>query len=167
VHYDIAVGGELRRVTVRRADGRFAVALDGREQIVDAVRVDPLTWSLLIDGRSVEVTVVPDGSDAFAVGVESARIPVSLDGRRRWGRKDAAAGNAGERVVAPMPGKIVRVLVAAGDRVAARQPLVVVEAMKMENELRAAAPGRVTDVRAVVGQSVDAGALLVIVEGSN
>ncbi len=63
-----------------------------------------------------------------------------------------------------MPGKIVRVLVQAGDTVAARQGLVVVEAMKMENELRASRPGRVREVSVSEGQSVDAGATLVVVE---
>jgi biotin carboxyl carrier protein len=63
-----------------------------------------------------------------------------------------------------MPGRIVKVLVTAGDAVAARQGLVVVEAMKMENELRAPRPGTVTDVRVREGMSVDANAVLVVIE---
>ena len=83
-------------------------------------------------------------------------------GTRRGAGADGSGGP--QRIVAPMPGKVVRVLVAAGDRVAARQGLVVVEAMKMENELRAAGDGRVVSVAVTEGQSVDAGALLAVVE---
>ena len=82
--------------------------------------------------------------------------------RRRIG---AGADGAGpQRIVAPMPGKVVRVLVKPGDAVEARQGLVVVEAMKMENELRAARAGTVAAVSVVEGQSVDAGAVLAVVE---
>jgi len=67
------------------------------------------------------------------------------------------------RIVAPMPGKIVRVLVRTGEAVRARQPLVVIEAMKMENELRAAGSGTVAEIQVTDGQSVEAGALLAVI----
>jgi biotin carboxyl carrier protein len=90
-------------------------------------------------------------------------VPAGVNGRKRRG---AAAQDAGgpSRLVAPMPGKVVRVLVQPGDAVTARQPLIVVEAMKMENELRAGRDGTVAEVHAREGQSIDAGALLVIVQ---
>jgi biotin carboxyl carrier protein len=66
--------------------------------------------------------------------------------------------------VAPMPGRVVRVLVAAGDTVTARQPVVVVEAMKMENELRSPKAGRVKDVAVAAGASVEAGRVLIVIE---
>ena len=124
------------------------------------------------DGRTCgyEVTVAPDDvSSQLAVRVGSTPLIVGLNGvhdRRRQGRRDAAAhtGAGPQRVVAPMPGKIVRVLVQTGDAVAAHQPLVVVEAMKMENELRAGRGGTVAEIRAREGQSVEAGALLVIIQ---
>src|SRR5207253_6382844 len=82
----------------------------------------------------------------LVVGVGAAAIPVSLNGRRRTGRNDETARGAGpQRIVAPMPGKIVKVLVNKGDPVRARQPLVVIEAMKMENELRAVGAGAVAE----------------------
>ncbi|MCL4813293.1 MAG: hypothetical protein KJ061_12435 [Vicinamibacteraceae bacterium] len=90
-------------------------------------------------------------------------LDVSVNGRRA--RRAGVAAAAGEqRIVAPMPGKVLRVLVAPGDEVAVRQPLVVVEAMKMENELASPKAGRVKDVPAVAGESVEAGRLLVVVE---
>ena len=69
-----------------------------------------------------------------------------------------------QRILAPMPGKVVRVLVGVGDAVVARQGLIVVEAMKMENELRASKDGRVMSIAVAEGQSVDAGAVLAVVE---
>ena len=112
------------------------------------------------------MTIVSDpATSQLAVGVGSVRLAATLNGRRRWRRKDEGAHPGGpERVVAPMPGKIVRVLVQSGEVVRARQPLVVVEAMKMENELRAGRDGMVAEVHASEGQSVDAGALLVLVQ---
>ena len=127
------------------------------------------------EGRTCgyEVTVAPDSvSSQLAVRVGATPLSVDLrglngvNGRRRSGRRDpdAQTGAGPQRVVAPMPGKIVRVLVHTGDRVAVRQPLVVVEAMKMENELRAGREGTVAEIHAQEGQSVEAGALLVIIQ---
>ena len=88
-----------------------------------------------------------------------------MNGRRRWGRGDeSAADHSGpERLLAPMPGKIVRVLVKTGEPVSARQPVVVIEAMKMENELKASQAGTVAEIHVRDGQSVDAGALLAVI----
>jgi biotin carboxyl carrier protein len=93
-------------------------------------------------------------------------VSVGLNGRRRWGRKDDGGASAAgpQRLAASMPGKIVRVLVKAGDAVCARQPLVVVEAMKMENEMRAGRDGTVAEVHAREGYSVEAGALLLVIQ---
>jgi biotin carboxyl carrier protein len=105
------------------------------------------------------------GNTPLAVTLNGRRRPTA-DGRHAGAGRDglgAAAGSvdSAQRVVAPMPGKVVRVLVAVGDEVAVRQPLLVVEAMKMENELRAGRDGRVTAIHVHEGSSVDAGALLV------
>jgi biotin carboxyl carrier protein len=92
-------------------------------------------------------------------------VRVSVNGRRT-GRGAADSGGAAhgeQKVLAPMPGRVVRVLVAPGDEVERRQPLVVVEAMKMENELRAGRAGLVREVLVVEGASVDAGAPLVVI----
>jgi len=168
MQYDIEVGGRTLQVVVVRTPSGFTLTVDGRTFPVDAVLVDERTLSLLIgvDGRAVsrEVYVAPSasGSDA-AVRVDAVPVPVTVDGRRRWGRRDDGSSASGpQRVMAPMPGKVVRVLVEPGAVVHARQPLVVVEAMKMENELRAPRDGTVSDVPAREGASVEAGALLVV-----
>jgi biotin carboxyl carrier protein len=165
VRYDIEVGGRTRQVTIVRAGATFAVTLDGQQHNVDAARVDGQTLSLILDGASsTDAVVVGDpASGQLMVTVNGTAVPVALDGRRR-GRRDDRTSDAGpQRIAAPMPGKVVRVLAKAGEEVAARQAVVVVEAMKMENELRAGRNGTVVEIHAHEGQSVDAGALLVVI----
>ena len=170
MRYDIDAGGRTRQVTVTRAGDAFAVTLDGHTWRVDAARINAHTLSLLVDGvsRKSHDLVVAGGRETaqLTVRVGTVPVPVSVNGTRRWGRKDDAAGRGGgpQRIAAPMPGKVVRVLVKAGDAVQARQPLVVVEAMKMENELRAGRDGTVAEMHAGEGMSVDAGALLVVIQ---
>ena len=165
MRYEVDVNGRVRQVDVHRTDGRFVVSVDGREWTIDAARVDANTLSLLIGSSSEEVTLTPDAvAGQLAVGVRGVPLTVSVNGRRRWGRKeDGGAGVGPERLVAPMPGKIVRVLAKVGVGVQPRQPLIVVEAMKMENELRATRHGVVSELLVQEGQSVDAGALLLVV----
>jgi biotin carboxyl carrier protein len=112
-------------------------------------------------GRSYDVTVTPGAAGQLAVTVGATLCTVIVNGGRRRRHDDSGrAGDGPDRVVAPMPGKVVRVLVAAGDAVRARQGLAVVEAMKMENELRAGRDGIVAKIHVKEGASVDAGALL-------
>jgi biotin carboxyl carrier protein len=175
VQHEIEISGRTRRVLVSRAGDGFAVSIDGRMLHVNAARVDARTLSLLVNDpsvasgvcRSYEVTVVPDAAAArLVVSVGSTPILVGLNGRRRLAQPDegAHAGSGPERVSAPMPGKIIRVLVHTRETVRARQPLIVVEAMKMENELRAGRGGTVAEIHVQEGQSVEAGALLVVIQ---
>ena len=176
--FEIAVGDRVRTVSVVRKGAMLHVALDGRTHIVDARRVADDALSLLIQNGNGDATVRSIDA-AFASRGDGADLDVHILGRAisvearpssRWGRRAdgptslRTAGAGPQRVTAPMPGKIVRVLVKPGDQVKARQGLVVVEAMKMENELRAARDGRVREVTAAEGQSVEAGAVLLVVE---
>jgi biotin carboxyl carrier protein len=166
MQYEVEVGGKVRQVHVHRANGQFVVGLDGREWTVDAARIDSHLLSLLVNGRSHEVTIATDAvSGQLAVGVGGVPVALTLNGRRRWGRKDdgAGSGSGPQKMVAPMPGKIARIIARRGDRVEPRQPLVVIEAMKMENELRATRAGVVAELHVQEGQSVDAGTLLLVV----
>jgi len=194
VRLAIEVAGRPRAVEISGARGRYQVVLDGRARSVDATRIGGTWSLLIgaaeagphapsdvgagfsRPGRSHEVTISPQAGGDLVVHVNGRPVPVSvgpsgggLDWRRgrreRRRRESAADGGAGpQRVVAPMPGRIVSVLVKPGDAVTARQGLVVVEAMKMENELRASRAGVVTEVRAVQGSSVEANAVLVVIE---
>jgi biotin carboxyl carrier protein len=165
VRYEVEVNGRVRQVNVHRADGHFVVSVDDREWTVDAARVDGHTLSLLVGSSSQEITMAPEAeAGQLAVAIKGVPLSVTVNGRRRWGRKDdGGAGGGPQQLIAPMPGKIVRVLAKVGVSVQPRQPLVVVEAMKMENELRATRSGVVSELLVQEGQSVDAGALLLIV----
>jgi len=158
------VGGVVRQVRVTREGARLVVDVDGRRHVLDAAATEPGRWSLLFDERreSHEVLVRNGQPGAWLVHVDGATVPVRLlDPRRRYGTPAGGSDAGVVRIVAPMPGKIVKVLVESGAVVAARQPLVIVEAMKMENELRAPRPGTVTDVLVSEGALVEAGAPLV------
>jgi biotin carboxyl carrier protein len=178
VQYEVEIGDRRRQIVVTRAGDGFAVSVDGRTRQVDAARIDAHTLSLVLDsvwpdqtpgtsrpGHEVSIAADPV-SGQLTVHVGSTPVAVTLNGRRRWGRKDEGAGSGSgpQRLVAPMPGKVVRVLVKAGDLVTARQPVVVVEAMKMENELRATREGTVAEIHVREGMSVDAGALLLVIQ---
>ena len=167
----IEVNGRVRRVSVEPDEGAFLVTIDGVERRIDAAAVDPSTFSLicLSDGRRTsqeiglsETSLPGELAVHMPAGVVSARV---ITGASRFGRGAAMAQAAGvQQVLAPMPGKVVKVLVTVGDQVKARQGLVVVEAMKMENELRSPKDGRVTRVLVTEGVSVEAGRPLVVVE---
>lgn len=185
--FDAEVGGRPLSVSVERTGHLLRVSAGGRACLVDACRVGERSWSLLVtpdtgsekvsssDRRgpsascwSIDATVA-DGPEpgAFDVHIAGGVVAVRLRPARARAGPSAGArparGDGPQRVVAPMPGKIVRVLVGPGDEVAPGQGLIVVEAMKMENELRAARAGRVAQVAVAEGQSVEAGALLLVV----
>lgn len=172
MRYEVEVGGRTRLIDVRRVGGAFAVELDGRAWHVDATALGRYTLSLIVDNArrtaaGFEVTLAPGRADGqLSVHVGSTPVAVTLNGRRH--RSEAGAGarssTGPQRVTAPMPGKVVRLLVKPGDTVTVRQPLILIEAMKMENELRASRAGTVAEVHAREGLSVDAGALLVLIQ---
>jgi biotin carboxyl carrier protein len=170
MRYEIEVGGRTRQVAVARVGDGLSVTVEGRTWQVDAARIDPHALSLILDNgsrKNYEVAITSDpATSQLIVRVGTTPIAVGMNGSRRWARKDEGSGSAAGplRLVAPMPGKVVRVLVAAGQSIRARQPLVVVEAMKMENELRAGRDGTVVDIHVREGASVDAGALLVVIQ---
>lgn len=153
-------------ITVERGrDGRWRVAVDGGpEQPVDAVEIRPGTWSLLVDGRSVLVDLDRrPGAIALLVDGEEVRVELA-DARKRRLAQAVGAGRAGARgelVRAPIAGKVVKLLVTAGAEVAPAQGVAVLEAMKMENEIRADRGGTVDAVHVAPGQSVESGELLV------
>jgi biotin carboxyl carrier protein len=168
MQYEFEVGGRTRQVTVRKTGDHFAVTVDGQTWQVDAARVDAHTLSLLVDTvsrKGYDVIATPDPANTqLTLYVGTTPVTVARNGRRRGRSKSGPSSVGPQRVVAPMPGKVVRVLVKIGDAVHARQPLVVVEAMKMENELKAGRDGIIADVHAREGASVDAGALLVMIQ---
>jgi biotin carboxyl carrier protein len=171
VQYEVEVGGRVRQVSITRAGAGFAVTVDGHTTHVDAVRIDAQTLSLMWDSVWPKEAVFAHdpATGRLTVQVDGAPVSLSVNGRRSQGRhgyhdEGGRAGGGPQRIVAPMPGKVIRVLVQVGDAVRSRQPLLVVEAMKMENELRSGRDGIVAEIHMREGQSVDAGALLVVIQ---
>ena len=138
---------------------RFRVESE-EEKTVDIKEVAPEIYSLLIDGRSYEAH-----ADGESVSIGGRRFPAEVVDPRRWNRQRNHRPPEGlENIVAAMPGKVVRVLVAVGDQVEVGQGIVVVEAMKMQNEINAARAGRVVAVTAAPGATVNAGQILAAIE---
>jgi biotin carboxyl carrier protein len=126
--------------------------------------VEPGVYSVLLDGVSYEVWIQP-APPGLTACVAGRRLAVEVRNPRDASRNSRAAiGSGRQNVIAPMPGKVVRVLVERGDLVETSQGLVVVEAMKMQNELKANRPGRVIEIRAREGETVGAGDTLVVLE---
>jgi biotin carboxyl carrier protein len=164
VHFEAEVEGRTVAVEVRRDQGRYRVRVGERILWVDRAPGDGPILGLIVDGQSCEVGIErkPDGATTL---VDAHRIEVAL-------RPASSSGGAGRRakpvgplrITAPMPGKIVKLLVSPGDEVASGAGLIVMEAMKMENELRAPRPGTIREVGVREGQAVETGALLALLE---
>ncbi len=157
----------LVSVSAGREHGTLDVRVDGTLVTCDVRRHGSDRVSLrLPDGSMHDLLVETDVASRGQrmVHVDGRRVAVGVSNGVRRRAASAVAGNGPLRVTAPMPGKVVRVPVAVGDRVEARQPVVVIEAMKMENALSAGRAGVVRDVLVQEGQSVEAGRPLVVVE---
>jgi biotin carboxyl carrier protein len=158
--------GRVVEVEVTQREGRYHVVIDGRILDVDAVHLKGSSLSLLAGTRSARCDVHPgkDGKLVVTIG-ETAHELELLDERRLRMRKAGGkfSTEGPQRIDAPMPGKVVRVLVKIGDEVSEGQGLVVVEAMKMENELKSPKAGKVTELLAVEGAAVESGAKLIVV----
>jgi biotin carboxyl carrier protein len=127
-------------------------------------QVEPGVYSVLLDGRSYEARV-EQAETGVTVFIDGHRFEIEVRDPRRWSRQTGGREIAGrQNVLAPMPGKIVRLLVAPGDTVAAGQGLLVVEAMKMQNEVKAPKAGRVVSLAAREGTTAAAGDILAIIE---
>jgi biotin carboxyl carrier protein len=162
VLFEAVVGDRVVRVEVKGHRDRYRVALDGRSFIVDWHEGQDFS-SLIVDGRSFEVGLSPcAGGYTVQLSRRAFQIALAEGSTGPAGGRAAASGPA--RLSAPMPGRIVRVLVVPGQEVTAGQGVVVMEAMKMENELRSPRTGRVRELAVSEGQAVESGTLLLVVE---
>jgi biotin carboxyl carrier protein len=181
--FEVEIGGKSRQITIE-PDGAVSSATGGvfrvktsavissqshemTPEVLVSVRATDLGLSLRYEstGEIVDVAAIERASGEWLLQFPHVDVTAVVDRRRREssGAGGVAASGA-QRVNAPMPGRVVRVLVKPGDDVAVRQGLVVIEAMKMENELGSPKAGRVKEVAVAEGASVEAGRLLVVVE---
>jgi biotin carboxyl carrier protein len=170
---EVEVDGILRRLALERQGEGWVAHIDGRSIAVDVCEPTPGVLSLLIGasgedgagGRSYRcVRALAADEETIAVGSRQHRIVVNDPRSLRAQRKRPGAGNGTLQVKASMPGRVARVLVAPGEAVVAHQGIVVIEAMKMQNELKAARDGRIAEVRVTAGDKVASGQVLAILE---
>jgi biotin carboxyl carrier protein len=162
--YDVAIDGKTHRLELNRADGRWSCRLDGREVEVDAVLARPNVLSLRIGNQAYEVKCERVGAETH-VWVGSARFSAEVrDPRSLRGRPSTVDDRGPRKLTAPMPGKVVRVLVAQGAQVENGTGVMVVEAMKMQNEIKSPRKGTIQKILVSEGAAVNAGDVLAIVE---
>ncbi|MGC2209267.1 MAG: biotin/lipoyl-containing protein [Candidatus Korobacteraceae bacterium] len=172
--YEVLIDERSYQIDLERTASGYACKVNGEPFPLDVVTTAPNTLSILHQGRSFEVMrelmreVTGESSSTgemhLRVGSQHFRAEVR-DPRSLRSRRAHSAATAGPaRICAPMPGKVIRLLAAEGDQVEAGQGLIVVEAMKMQNEIQSTKPGKVTKIAVREASAVNAGDLLVIVE---
>jgi biotin carboxyl carrier protein len=124
------------------------------------IQAEPGVYSVIDNGNCYEVRITKNEAS-----VNGRRFRFEIDDTRRWKpNRTGTAGNAPSAILAPMPGKVVRILVALGDLVTAGQGIIVVEAMKMQNEMKSPRDGRVAAIKTSPNESVNAGTVLALIE---
>lgn len=165
VHLD-SVTGKTKHVVDLDKDGcSCKVFLDGRAVEADVILAAPNVLSVLLNGAAFEIHIAPSLDGTYKLQTGSYEFQADVRDPRAWrGRKQGALEAAGrQQIIAPMPGKVIRLLVEVADEVEAGQGLVVVEAMKMQNEIRSPKKGKVERLPAMEGQSVNAGDVLCVI----
>jgi biotin carboxyl carrier protein len=162
VRYEIVIDGKSATLSV--AGERFEYQPEGSSAIEREYSAAPAgdgTWSILIDGRSYAIAIL--GAGEISVNGRVFHVDV-FDPRELRGRRSAGDNSGPQSIAAPMPGRVIRVLVEPGQEVAADEGLIVVEAMKMQNEMKAPRAGRVAAVKTAAGATVSAGDVLLVIE---
>jgi biotin carboxyl carrier protein len=162
--FEIEIRGESRTVEIDETAGRFRLETDGRTVEGDVARPEPNTYTFYVGDRVVEARVSEGIGDELrvTVGAHVAELRVVDRKRRAHGAEAGAEGS--QSLVAPMPGKVVAVLLETGASVERGQGVVVVEAMKMQNEVKASKAGIIAEMRVAPGDTVVAGQVLAVIE---
>ncbi|HEY6764539.1 MAG TPA: biotin/lipoyl-containing protein [Candidatus Sulfotelmatobacter sp.] len=162
--YDVFIGDKSHRVELDRNNASWSCRCDGRFIEIDAMPIAPNLLSLGIGDKSYEVRreQLPEGSKIW-VGHEGLEVKVR-DPRSLRGRVRAADERGVKKLVAPMPGKVVRIMIQEGAQVQAGDGVMVVEAMKMQNEVKSPKKGKLKKILVSPGAAVNVGDVLAIVE---
>lgn len=163
--YEVTVAGKVRKVELTWSESGWLCKLDGLELPVDVVSTRKGVLSLLLNGKSYEIKQERTAGETNIV-VGNHRFNATVrDPRSLRSRRELEAGAQGPRkITAPMPGKVVRILASVGDAVEAGQPVLVIEAMKMQNELKSPKKGVLKKLNVAPGAAVEAGQALAEVE---
>jgi biotin carboxyl carrier protein len=160
--FGVRICDKTRTIELQRNSDSWQVSMDGIALDADAVEIAPNVFSILLNGESFEVRVAPASDGKLTLQTRHNDFIAEVVDPRAWRsrRHGALEAEGRQQIVAPMPGKIVRVLVEVGNKVEAGQGLLVVEAMKMQNEVRSPKTGTVERLLAKEGQTVNAGEIL-------
>jgi acetyl/propionyl-CoA carboxylase alpha subunit len=165
--YEVIVGadGKPHQLELERTDSGWTCRLDGRQIAVDALIPRKDVLSLIVDGRSYEIKREQTATDLH-LWVGDMRLPVDLrDPRSLRSRRSAGEEARGPvKILAPMPGRVVRILAEVDHDIEAGTGIVVVEAMKMQNEIKSPKKGKVKKILATLGAAVNPGDVLAIIE---
>ena len=163
--FEAQTDGEPIPIEVEGAAGRFTVTIAGEAVVVDASETGNGAWSILLDGASYRAEVT-EQDGRYLVGVDGERYAIRVEEESRYiiRTRGAQGREPGQVLKAPMPGKVTLIEVTVGQAVAPGDGLIVLEAMKMENEFKAQAAGTVKEIRVAVGQPVNPGDVLVVIE---
>jgi|SRR6202050_1496223 len=162
--YDVTIDGKNYRLDLNHAEGRWSCRLDGRDLEVDAVLARPDVLSLRIENMAYEIKLERGANDLY-LWVGDARFAAEVrDPRSLRGRTRAGDDHGPRKIVAPMPGKVVRLMVREGNEVEPGAGVAVVEAMKMQNEIKSPKKGTIRKILVREGSTVNAGDVLAIVE---
>ena len=168
VQLEVPNGASKRTVTVELESQPTGcgILLDGNPVEADAIQISPQTLSVLLNGQSFEIHVAPTSDGKLKLQTGSHEFIAAVQDPRAWrGRKQGTLEAEGrQQITAPMPGKVIRLLVNAGEKIEAAQGLLVIEAMKMQNEIRSPKSGKVERLIVKEGQNVSAGEVLAWVE---
>jgi biotin carboxyl carrier protein len=165
VKFAAELDGEVIPIEITGTGGRYRVALGDEVLLVDARPTGGGVWSLLL-GQASTVADVTEENGSFVVHVEGEAYAIRVEEETRYiiRTRGGAAASAGQVLKAPMPGRVVLVRVAVGQAVKPGDSLVILEAMKMENEFKAGVRGTVKEIRVEVGQTVNPGDVLLVIE---
>ncbi|HVO25510.1 MAG TPA: biotin/lipoyl-containing protein [Candidatus Margulisiibacteriota bacterium] len=145
-------------VEVQPEGGAYHVVVDGTPHLVEAHQLDDASMVLVVDGRNYRVAIARDGRQHMVAVAGEVHTLIAEAG----GASADVATVAAPEITAPMPGKVLQVLVQPGDRVEAGDGLLLLEAMKMESRLTAEAAGAVAEVRVAAGDMVEGGQVLLV-----
>ena len=160
--FDATSSGRSARIEVREKQGRYLVTIDEKTLDLDLVKTGEHDVSVLVNGVSYDFGLEKT-ADGFAVIVRGDRFDVEIRDALKGAAPSRSAASGPVKLKAPMPGKIVKVLVAVGEPVESGQGVLVMEAMKMENELKASRAGHIQEIRVGEGQAVEMGTLLLVI----
>ena len=164
---EVIIDGKARRLDLEEPVGDGGVCefvFESSRASADVRRIEPGVYSILIEGRHYEVRI-ETGPEGYYAGVNGRRFSIQMRDPRRLARsRDSLEASGRRKISSPMPGRVLRVLVKEGEQVAAGQGLLVVEAMKMQNEIRSPKAGRVVAVLTREGAAVTGGEAVAEVE---